>query len=54
MLVCKLGTHTMRHSFRAWLDAVGLGVAAANKNSQSLADVFIRINDERVRQRGDE
>ena len=27
----RLGTHTMRHSFRAWLDAVGTGLAVQQK-----------------------
>jgi integrase len=27
----KLGTHTMRHSYRAWLDAVGAKVAVQQK-----------------------
>ena len=27
----KLGTHTMRHSYRSWLDAVGTGIAVQQK-----------------------
>jgi integrase len=27
----KLGTHTMRHSYRAWLDAVGTPIAVQQK-----------------------
>jgi integrase len=29
--VGKLSTHTMRHSYRAWLDAVGTGIAVQQK-----------------------
>jgi integrase len=27
----KLGTHTMRHTYRSWLDAVGTGIAVQQK-----------------------
>jgi integrase len=27
----KLGTHTLRHSYRAWLDAVGTPIAVQQK-----------------------
>jgi integrase len=29
--VGKLGTHTLRHSYRAWLDAVGTPIAVQQK-----------------------
>jgi integrase len=39
----KLGTHTMRHSFRAWLDAVGTGVAVQQKLMRH-ADIRTTMN----------
>jgi integrase len=29
--ISKLGTHTMRHTYRAWLDAAGTAVALQQK-----------------------
>lgn len=39
----KLGTHTMRHSFRAWLDAVGTGIAVQQKLMRH-ADIRTTMN----------
>jgi integrase len=39
----KLGTHTMRHSYRAWLDAVGTGIAVQQKLMRH-ADIRTTMN----------
>lgn len=41
--VGKLGTHTMRHSYRSWLDAVGTGVAVQQKLMRH-ADIRTTMN----------
>ena len=39
----KLGTHTMRHSYRAWLDAVGTSLAVQQKLMRH-ADIRTTMN----------
>src|SRR6185369_10410791 len=39
----KLGTHTMRHSYRAWLDAVGTPIAVQQKLMRH-ADIRTTMN----------
>jgi integrase len=39
----KLGTHTMRHSYRSWLDAVGAPIAVQQKLMRH-ADVRTTMN----------
>jgi integrase len=39
----KLGTHTMRHTYRAWLDAVGTPVAVQQKLMRH-ADIRTTMN----------
>ena len=41
--VGKLSTHTMRHSYRAWLDAVGTPVAVQQKLMRH-ADIRTTMN----------
>ncbi len=41
--VGKLSTHTMRHSYRAWLDAVGTGIAVQQKLMRH-ADIRTTMN----------
>jgi integrase len=41
--VGKLATHTMRHSYRAWLDAVGTSVAVQQKLMRH-ADIRTTMN----------
>ena len=38
-----IGTHTMRHTYRAWLDAVGTGVAVQQKMMRH-ADIRTTMN----------